>query len=199
MYSYNHYRGIDPRFISIANKKAKALIKDGLFSEYELEDLQQELISHLTIQLRHYRPVEAALLSYTKKVIRKQANKLILNRSRKKRGADISIYSLCEYVAQEESQALIDFISEEAGFDECAVAGLAMEIEFETNLRLFINSLPADLKHLYALLQTMGVEDIANHTGKSLSTVYRLRETLQKMLIDSGFIHKRRRVRKSRK
>src|SRR5690349_10177677 len=98
MYSNNRYDGIDPRIVSIISKKARRLIKHRLFFPHEVEDIQQELINHLITQLRHYKPSEHALFSFAEKVITNKVNKIILHKSRKKRGGDVSICSLYEFV-----------------------------------------------------------------------------------------------------
>lgn len=174
MTSGNRYSGLPASVIAIASKKTRELCYHKYFSYSDFDDLQQELVMIMAISGYEFQN-ESEERATAKTIVDNRAKKLIRERSRKKRGGDISLCSLDDSIANASEDT--DLLLHDYG------AGTNFKtIEFELDLTKTINQLPSDLRELYELLQTRTLAEIAQLTGVSYLKLYRMSKKLRVLL-----------------
>jgi hypothetical protein len=71
--------------------------------------------------------------------------------------------------------------------DERRAAGVVDALHLSLDVRRVVESLPAQLQLLAALLVRMPVQDVCRHTGKSRSRVYQMTRQIREAFIRAGF------------
>jgi len=171
--------------------KARSLVGQVGLTADDVEDIEQELSTHLLERLPKFDPDKASPNTFAARLVDKKICSILRYRTQEIRDSRNKPRSLNEYVPDGEGSTVqLGYTLER---DERASLP-RLTPEQETALRLDVESvlasLPPDVRHLAELLKHMSMSDAAKEMGMPRTTLYRLRCKLRKALEAAGLDEK---------
>jgi len=172
--SHNRYHGIESYAVSFASYKAKLLIRTPLFTDYDFEDLQQDLIIAYLHAWPSFNANKGDRRSFIKSVINNASQNILVKAEASKSWSGVRNISLFENV--EDDIELIDILPNEDGID------VSLKIDLESSLK----DMPDELQDLFEHLKTQSILEISTETGIHKQTLVSRLKRLRKYLRDKG-------------
>ena len=183
----NEYDGIDENVVTLIKKKVRKLIRQGVFSESDRDDLEQELIFELHLRTLGYRSKRASVNEFVINVIERKIARLLEARNR----------HVCDYRSSDLSISG-GFEDDEGSLDQSADRSASTnhlpheDVQSRSTEDLctvvydvakVIGTLPRELRELCFRLQTESVAEISCETGwrcdKICESINQLREIFE--------------------
>ena len=161
MKSENRYEGFDDVVVGIVRGKARDLARRPEFSDQELEDLEQEIMTAVAIGLTRYDENLSSISTYVRRIVNRKAERLIEHRLAGKRAAGFNAPSIEAMLALDED-ALPDDPHKDPAFS------VARKLDVET----VIDRLPEREQEICQHLRTHSVAEVATLTGTPRATIY---------------------------
>jgi len=171
--------------------KARSLVGQVGLTADDIEDIEQELSTHLLERLPKFNPDKASLNTFAARLVDKKISSILRHRTQEIRDSRNKPRSLNEYVPDGEGSTVqLGYTLER---DE-RVGLPRLTPEQETDIRVDVESvlasLPPDVRHLAALLKHMSMSDAAKEMGMPRTTLYRLKRRLRDAFEKAGLDEK---------
>ena len=190
MDSRNRYDGIDTYAVRIIRHKARRLIGKFGFTEFDIEDIEQELVLEVLRRLPKYNPKRAKLSTFIALVVEHKIATIIETRKAAMRDYRRCAGSLNDSLEDDEggSTELIEAFDQEAYlFRTGKLSRPAAELrDLKIDLCKAIEKLPLELRELCRRLLTNTVTEVSRDTGIARGTIYDMIKKICGALKEAG-------------
>lgn len=171
--SNNNYKGINTYVINQVHYHARSLIRHPSIHNYEIEDLEQEMMLDYLSRIQAYDLEKASFKTFVDRILNHKCARIIENSNAQKRGSGLSEFSLDSWLENPdgENNELPDPISENSSAHDLLI-----------DLKQATKNMEPKLVVLMIQLSTHSMSEISRLTGIPRSTLYdtlsRLRDEL---------------------
>ena len=175
--SNNNYKGINPYVINQVQYHARSLIRHPSIHNYEVEDLEQEMMLDYLSRIQAYDLEKASFKTFVDRILNHKCASIIENAKAQKRGSGLSEFSLDSWLENPdgENNELPDPTSESSFIHDLRI-----------DLKQATKNMEPKLIVLMIQLSTHSMSEISRLTGTPRSTLYDALSSLRDELILHG-------------
>jgi len=179
----NRYSGVDSYAASFVSFKAKVLIRTPLYTNDDLEDIEQELMLAYLLAWPSFDPGKGNPKSFIKAVINNRAAEMLREAEAQKRWTGLKTLSLSTPIADDADATIGDQItSDESLWGDVFGAQGHMAAEQNMDVQKILARLPEDLAQTYRLLMEYSVTEAAELLGIPRTTMSSRLKKLKKFM-----------------
>jgi len=185
-----HYRGIDRYAVRLIKYKARQLVGRVGFTEFDREDLEQEMMMDLFQRLPKYNPDRAQRTTFIARIVEHKIATIIETRKAGLRDYRLCNCSLNDRLEDGEGGSVerMEIIDQEDYLRRTGRLSRPAAVlrDLSLDLRKEIENLPPELRELCKRLETDTVTEISRDTGIPRGTIYESIKKLRAIFQDAG-------------
>jgi DNA-directed RNA polymerase specialized sigma24 family protein len=174
MHSNNRYQGVDSYALFCIRYQARKLARSSVFTEADLEDIEQDLVLYFLDQATKFDPSRSDWKLHIGMIIKKRAIWLRLRAEALKRGGQerpLSIHNMFSLSSDEDSQFVEIISSEEGLWGDPYLRWGQLNAELMADMQRVIDQMPPRLQQLCEWLKEGNPAEISRDTGIPRTTL----------------------------